>query len=65
MATASNLKAPPAYKEEDDYLKWKTEIEVWKMFMDTAAKKQGPAVYFTSTGRVCDTAPELSADEIG
>ena len=53
------------FKEEDDYLNWKADILIRKMFTDTAAKKQGPAVILTLTGRVGKAACQLSAHDIG
>ena len=61
VAMASNIEAPPVLKEEDDFLSWKNDIEVWQLFTDMEAEKQGPAVYLTLTGRaregVCGLLP--------
>ena len=39
MATGQ-LKAPPVFTEEDDYISWKNDIEVWEMFTDLEGKKE-------------------------
>ena len=64
MATGQ-LKAPPVFTEEDDYISWKNDIEVWQMFTDLEGKKRGPAVYLTLTGRARDAVRELSTADIG
>ena len=43
--TASQIKVPTVFNEEEDYLNWKNDLEVWKLSIDTETKKMGPAVY--------------------
>ena len=59
------LKVPPAFSEKDDYLSWKSDINVWQMFTDLDKKKQGPAVYLAVTGRARETVLELLAAQLG
>ena len=45
MMAASQIKAPPVFNEEGDYLNWKNDLEVWKLFTDTE-KKDGSCCLF-------------------
>ena len=65
MMTASQIKAPPIFNEEEDYLNWKNYLEVWKLFTDTEKKKMGPAVYLTLTGRAREAVRDLKPADIG
>ena len=62
---SGQLKAPPVFVEDEDYLSWKNDIEVWEMFTDLDKKKRGPAVYLTMTGRARDAVREIPAAELG
>ena len=62
---ASNIKAPPVLTDEDDYLSWKNDIEVWQLFTDMEAKKQGPAVYLTLTGCAREGVRDLLPADVG
>ena len=62
---AGQLKAPPVFSEDDDYLSWKNDITVWQMFTDLDKKKQGPAVYLAMTGRAREAVREIPAAELG
>ena len=42
--SSGQLKASPVFVEDEDYLSWKNDAEVWEMFTDLCKKKQGPAV---------------------
>ena len=57
-------KAPPVFNEEEDYLNWKNDLEVWKLFTDTE-KKMGPAVYLTLTGHAREAVRDLKPADIG
>ena len=40
----SKLKAPPEFEPEDDnYERWKDDIEIWEVLTTLEKKKQGPA----------------------
>ena len=65
MASAPSVKAPPVLTDENDYLNWKNDIEIWKLFTDSKAEKHGPAVYLMLTGRARDAVRELNAADIG
>ena len=39
MMAVSQIKAPPVFNEEEDYLNWKNDLEVWKLFTDTEKKR--------------------------
>lgn len=49
MAT-NQLKAPPVFKNDDDYISWKNDIEVWQIFRDMEAKKRRLVAYLSFTG---------------
>ena len=51
MASNNHLKAPTVFQEDEDYLGWKDDVEIWQMFTSLEKKKQGPAVYLSLTGR--------------
>ena len=65
MMTASQIKAPPVFNEEEDYLNWKNDLEVWKLSTDTEKKKRGPAVYLMLTGRAREAVRNLKPADIG
>ena len=65
MMAVSQIKAPPVFNEEEDYLNWKNDLEVWKLFTDTEKKKMGPAVYLTLTGRAREAVRDLKPEDIG
>ena len=73
MMTASQVKAPPVFNEEEHYLNWENDLEVWKLFTDTEKKKMGPAVYLMLSGctreavrdlKPADNGKETGLDEI-
>ena len=64
MATGQ-LKAPPVFKEDEDYMSWKNDIEVWQMFTDIEEKKRGPAVYLSLTGKAREAVRDIRPAELG
>lgn len=46
----NQLKAPPVFKNDDDYISWKNDIEVWQIFRDMEAKKRRLVAYLSFTG---------------
>ena len=62
---ASNkLMAPPVFNEEEDYMAWKNDIEVWQMYTDLDRKKQGPAVYLSLTDRAREVVRSIKPAEL-
>ena len=61
---ASHMKALPVLRDEDDYLNWKNDLEVWRLFTDADKKKMGLAVYLTLTGRARETVRELKPSDL-
>ena len=61
---AANYKAPPLLKEDSNYELWKKEIKLWKTFTDLDAKKQGPAICLSLTGKACEAPLELSVENL-
>ena len=51
MMTASQIEVPPVFNEEEDYLDWKNDLEVWKLFTHTEKKNMGPVVYLILTSQ--------------
>ena len=62
---AVNLKSPPVLAEEDDYTNWKQDLEVWQMYTDTAAAKQGPAVYLCLSGQARECVRAVAKADLG
>ena len=63
---SSNLKSSPTFKAEgDDYLSWKTDLEVWELYTDLEKKKRGPAVYLQLEGKARDAVREFKPEDIG
>ena len=62
----SSLKAPPAFNpdEGDEYIEWKTDVEVWQAYTDTAKAKQGPAIYLCLRGKARDAVRGLDVKDI-
>ena len=60
----TNYKAPPLLKEHANYELWKKEIKLWKTFTDLDAKKQGPAICLSLTGKAREAALELSVENL-
>ena len=52
MMAASRIKALPVFNEEEDYLNWKNDLEVWKLFTDTEKKEDGSCSLFNITPQV-------------
>ena len=63
----SNIKSLPVFhpEEDDDYLNWKNDVSVWKVFTDTKVEKLGPAVYLSLKGKSCEAVRSLAIDDLG
>ena len=61
----NNLKSPPVLKDEEDYLNWKQDLEIWQLYTDLDKKKQGPAVYLVLSGKSKECARSLTKEELG
>ena len=61
---AANKKALPLLKEDSNYELWKKEIKLWKTFTDLDAKKQGPEICLSFTGKACEAALDLSVENL-
>ena len=60
----SNIKSPPVFFPED-YISWKNDIAIWKLFTDTKVEKVGAAVYLALQGKAREVVRELTPREIG
>ena len=63
MATNA-FKAYPIFKEDDNYVMWRKETELWKTFTDLSASKKVPAICLPLDGKACEGALELTADDL-
>ena len=62
----SKLKNPPNFDPEvDDYASWKADVEVWKVYTDTAAEKIGGAVYLATQNKARDVVRNVPTAQIG
>ena len=45
----TSFKQPPSFNPNGGDLcaNWKSDIEIWNLFTDVTASRQGPAVYLT------------------
>ena len=57
--TSNYYKAPPALKKDTTYENWKKEIQIWQMFTNLAAGKQGPAIFLTLEGKAREAILQL------
>ena len=63
----TNIKSPPVFKpdEDDDYVSWKNDVSIWKLFTDVKAEKIGAAVYLALQGKAREVVRSLKPEEIG
>ena len=65
----SKFQKPPLFNpDEDSYERYKNDLQIWESFTDLEAKKKGPAVYLSLTGKARESvrnlkAADLSADD--
>ena len=60
------LSAPVFHAEEDDdYLAWKNDIEVWKMLTDVKTEKLGAAGYLAVKGKAREVLRHLKPATLG
>ena len=65
MAASNQLKSPPVLQDEEDYLNWKQDLDIWQLYTDLDKKKQGPAVYLCLSGKAKKCARSLTMEELG
>ena len=65
MAAQQQLRSPPTLEDEAHYGEWLIDLEIWQLYTDLNANKQGPAVYLSLSGRTRECVRELSKEEIG
>ena len=63
MATA--LKTPPLLTDDISYDDWKADLSIWKLFTELEAKKQGPALYLSLSGKARECVRALTPEQIG
>ena len=65
MATSTNMKIPPEFKEDQmEYETWRKDLELWTLFTDLPKEKWAIAVHLTLKGRARMASSELSVPEI-
>ena len=57
MATRNT--PPPVFSEDISWLDYKKELKIWQALTDLPAKKQGPSLYLSLTGKAREAALEL------
>ena len=57
---------PPVFspEEDDDYLAWRNDIEVWKLLTNTSAEKLGLGLYLALKGQACDVVRNIKPEEL-
>lgn len=57
---------PPVFspEEDDDYLAWRNDIEVWKLLTSTSADKLGLSVYLALKGQARDVVRNIKPEEL-
>ena len=63
----SNIKSPPIFhpEEDDDYISWKNDVGIWKVFTETKEDKIGAAVYLSLQGKAREVVRDLNPEEVG
>ena len=58
---------PPVFspEEDDDYVAWRNDLEVWKLLTETKAEKLGLSVYLALKGQARDVVRNLKPADIG
>ena len=64
MATANFTKAPPLFKKDDNYDKWKKKLEIWQSFTALEKTKQGPALFLSLDEHSQDAVLKLQPADI-
>ena len=52
-------------EEDDDYMAWRNDFEVWKLLTETKPEKVGLSVYLSLKGQARDVVRHLKPSEIG
>ena len=62
----SGIKCPPVFcsEEDDDYRRWKSDVEVWQLYTKEDKCRQGPAVYLSLKGKARDAVRGMSKDDL-
>ena len=50
--------------EDDDYVSWKNDVEVWKLYTSEDKKKLGLAIYLPLKGKARDAVRELKPQDL-
>ena len=60
------LKYPPVFDpdEDDDYVSWKNDVEIWKLNTSEDKKKLGSAIYLSLKGKARDAVRELKPQDL-
>ena len=62
----SDKTKPPVFspEEDDDYLAWRNDIEVWKLLTETKAEKLGLSVYLALKGQARDVVRNIQPKDL-
>ena len=64
---ALSIKSPPVFdpQEDDDYVSWKNDVGIWRLYTDTKEEKIGAAVYLALKGKAREVVRQLKPEDIG
>ena len=67
IVMAASLKNAPIFlpEENDDYVNWRKDIMVWKMFTETKVEKLGAAVYLAIQGKARECVRDMDMNILG
>ncbi|CAB4011760.1 Hypothetical predicted protein [Paramuricea clavata] len=61
---ASKFTPPPVFDEKKSWIDYKKEIKIWQALTDLPAKKQGPSLYLSLSGKAREAALEIDIEEL-
>ena len=65
MSSSSINKVPPKLTDKTDYVDWKYDIAVWRMYTDLVKGRQGPALFLSLEGKALECARNIDVNDIG
>ena len=56
---------PPILDDDINYMSWKKDLEVWRLFTSTVNAKKGPRLYLCLKGKARELVRDLTLQDIG
>ena len=56
---------PPILDDDTNYISWKKDLEVWRLFTSTVNVKKGPRLYLCLKGKARELVRDLTLQDIG